>query len=425
MSLTPQDAFLREFIAKACAPVSGRWQCSPGPVGVAVSGGSDSMALLHLMQDWAQNSGVILHAATVDHGLRPEAANEAKQVAKICAGLGVGHETLRWTDWDGKGNLQDQARQARYGLMAGWAGRLGISAIALGHTMDDQAETFLLRLARGSGVDGLSGMAAFHKKNGVNWLRPVLGLGRQQLREYLRGRDIGWVEDASNQDTRFDRVKARNILKLLTPLGIDTARLVSTAAALQSARSALDCQTQEAARNLVAVQGGDLVFAPDGFMALHPDIGARLLSQALRWVSSAKYPPRRAALQDLQMKIQAAKSSTLQGCRIVVKKSEIRITREYQAVKNLICPTDEIWDNRWQFSGPHDKLLQIRALGAAGLAQCPDWKNTGLARVSLLASPSVWQNRALIAAPMAGLGNGWRSSALLGVEDFVSCIISH
>lgn len=397
----------------------------PAVIGVAVSGGSDSTAMLHLLNRWALGAGVRLHAVTVDHGLRKEAAGEARAVAEFCAGLGVGHTTLHWTDWDGKGNLQDQARRARYRLMTAWAKERDIKTIALGHTADDQAETFLMRLARGSGVDGLSGMQQMRKADGINWVRPALFLYRQKLRDYLGRHAIKWIDDPSNEDERFDRVKARKVLKALAPLGIDVERLAGTAQDLQMARQALEIQTQYEAQMIATIVDGDVILERSAFHKLSAEISARLLSHALRWVSCAEYRPRRTALMEAERAIIATKSATLHGCLISPNKSEIRITREHQAVKDVICPTDAIWDNRWQFSGPHAKGLELRVLGEAGLAQCPDWRETGAPRASLLATPAVWQNRALIAAPLAGLSNGWVTSALFGADHFISTILSH
>lgn len=383
------------------------------------------MAMLHLLHRWASDHDVTLHAVTVDHGLRKEAAEEAKAVAKFCTSLGIQHTTLHWTGWDGKGNLQDQARRARYRLMTEWAQERGIATIALGHTADDQAETFLMRLARGSGVDGLSGMQQKRKADGITWVRPLLLQSRDQLRDYLRHRNIKWIDDPSNEDERFDRVKARKVLKALEPLGIDVDRLAGTALDLQMTRSYLEIQTFHAADDVATIEGGDVVLGRKGFDQLHPEIHSRLLAHALRWVSSAQYRPRRLALTDTEAALQAGKSSTLHGCRILVSKSEIRITREHQAVKDTHCSTDAIWDNRWQFCGPHASGLELRALGEAGLAKCPDWRTTGLPRASLLATPAVWQNQTLIAAPMAELANGWATKALFGLDHFISSIISH
>ncbi len=383
------------------------------------------MALLHLLHRWAGKHSVAVRAVTVDHGLREAAAEEAKGVAAFCNGLGIAHSALRWTGWDGKGNLQDQARRARYRLMTDWAQEHGIDTIALGHTADDQAETFLMRLARGSGVDGLSGMQMQRQADGIIWVRPALQLYREQLRDYLLRHDIKWIDDPTNEDERFERVKARKILKALAPLGIDVERLAGTAQDLQLARQALEFQCQAAAREIVTVDCGDVFLERRKLLFLPTEIRTRLLSYALCWVSRTEYRPRKTALADVETAIGSGKNSTLQGCMITPNKTEIRITREHQAVKNIVCPSDVIWDKRWKFTGPHAEGLEIRALGEAGLADCPDWRDTGLPRSSLLATPAVWRNRTLIAAPLAGLANGWSTNALFGVDHFISCVISH
>lgn len=413
------DEYLLHFVATAFG------HCPPDVIGVAVSGGSDSTALLHLMHMWAADQNITLQAVTVDHGLRKAAAEEAKGVAEFCAGFGISHTTLNWTNWDGKGNLQDQARRARYRLMAEWAQTQGIDTIALGHTADDQAETFLMRLARGSGVDGLSGMQQTRNADGVTWVRPLLLQLRQELRDHLQGHDIKWIDDPSNEDDRFDRVKTRKVLKALAPLGIDVERLAGTAQNLQMARQALAIQTQNAAADIATVQNGAVLLARQAFNLLPPEIHSRLLSHALGWVSRAEYRPRRTALTEIQMALLMGKSSTLHGCRILVSKAEICVTREHQAVKDTVCPSDGIWDQRWEFSGPHEKGMEIRPLGEAGLAACPDWRSTDMPRASLLATPAIWQNQTLIAAPLAGLPNGWVTNALFGPDHFISCVLSH
>jgi tRNA(Ile)-lysidine synthase len=418
-ALDPQDELLLHLVGN-CFGAN-----PPKAIGVAVSGGSDSTALLHLMHQWAGGAGVTLHAVTIDHGLRDAAADEAKSVAQMCAGLGIDHSTLHWTGWDGKGNLQDQARRARYGLMAGWARERGIETVALGHTVEDQAETFLMRLARGSGVDGLSGMATRRRSDGVTWVRPVLLQRRQDLRDYLQRHDVSWIDDPTNEDERFDRVKIRKAMQVLADLGLDAERLAGTAQDLRIARSALELQTQEAAERTVTIKNGDVVLDRMQYRRLPLEISDRLMTHALCWVSSAKYRPRRAALSDVGYAILKGKGTTLHGCLITANKDEIRITREHQAVKDTVCPTDEIWDNRWRLTGPHDNGLELRALGAAGLAECPEWRATGIPRTSLLASPAVWKKDSLVAAPLAGLGNGWRTKALFGLDHFNSSIISH
>lgn len=391
-------------------------------IGVAVSGGGDSMALLHLACEYYGAAQV--RAVTVDHGLRKAAADEAMMVGRVCDGLKVCHDILRWTGWSGKGNLQDQARRGRYGLITDWAKTRGIKTVLIGHTQDDQAETFLMRLARGSGVDGLSGMAETRVESGIIWARPMLAISRQELRDYLTAKGATWVDDPTNDDESFDRVKARKILKTLAPLGIDAVRLAKTANGLQLARVALEMQTQEAAKNLTQIIDGNVVVARTGFLALPDEIAARVLAHGLVWISEADYRPRKTALTAALDDIRRDKSTTLHGCKIAVRQNNFVILREYQSIKDLTCGGDQIWDNRWRVIGD-DKDVTIRALGPNGLDQCKEWKKTGKRRAELLVSPSVWQEGRLIAAPMAGFGTGWQVKPIKNADDFVSSILSH
>ena len=183
----------------------------PKRLGVAVSGGGDSMACLDLMLWHGAERGFSVEAVTVDHGLRPEAKDEIALVAAFCAGRGVPHSVLEW-HWDGSGNLQAEARAARYGLIGAWAKDRRIDWVALGHTRDDVAETFLMRLARQAGVDGLSEMERSFTRGGLRWIRPLLAHERQHWRDYLSRHKIAWAEDPSNENAEFERVRARKVL---------------------------------------------------------------------------------------------------------------------------------------------------------------------------------------------------------------------
>lgn len=392
---------------------------APGVLGVAVSGGGDSMALLHLL---AARGPV--RAVTVDHGLRPEAAEEAAFVAEVCAGLGVPHDVLRW-HWDGQGNLQDRARRARRRLIADWAAPLGITHVALGHTADDQAETFLMRLAREAGVDGLSGMVAETVSHGVIWLRPLLGHGREDLRAYLRARDLVWVEDPSNEDPHFERVKARRALAALAPLGIEAGTLIRVAAQLAEARAALEAQVAMLVADHARIEAGDVLIDRAALAEQPAEIQRRFLSHALRWVASAEYGPRRAALARLLDDIAAARRATIHGCLVQPGKAQIRVSREFNAVAETRAAAPGVWDGRWRLDGPKAERLEIRALGEAGLAQCPDSRASGLPRATLLASPSVWKGDVLLAAPLAGMGGNWRVTLFAAPDSPFARIISH
>ena len=194
-------------------------------------------------------------------------------MAEICAGLGVPHETLRWAGWDGRGNLPDRARQARYRLMADWAAARDLADVALGHTADDQAETVLMRLARESGLDGLAAMAPRRHDAGVTWHRPVLGCTRAALRGVLEARGLVWVEDPGNEDPAYTSGCAHaGSLAALEPLGITAEGLAAVARHLRAARDALGAQAEASAAPDRAGPSGDLLIDRDGFAALGDEI---------------------------------------------------------------------------------------------------------------------------------------------------------
>ena len=245
------------------------------------------MALLHGLHSAFRGEGTELLAVSVDHGLRAGTASELALAADLCARLGLSHTVLSWTGWNGAGNLQDQARQARYQLMADWARSEKIAVLALGHTADDQAETVLMRMRRSAGVNGLSAMAPRRTAYGLTLMRPALGLGRSALRDYLRGVGERWAEDPSNDDQNFERVRVRAALPHLEAIGITAETLSQIAQNMASAREALDWYSFLAARDLARIDGGDVVFDLKPFRALPMETGRRLLVRALGGVPGA------------------------------------------------------------------------------------------------------------------------------------------
>lgn len=390
--------------------------CLPGPLparlGIALSGGGDSVALMALLADWAAPRGVTLAAATVDHGLRAASTGEAAAAGRLARDMGLSHDTLHWEHPARlRGNLQDAARRARLRLIAAWAAERGIGAVAFGHTLDDQAETVLLRLARGSGVDGLSAMAPRRWHAGLWLLRPLLGLRRAALRAELTRRGLSWAEDPTNDDPRFDRVKARRALAALAPLGIAPEGLARTARHLATARAALEAATQAAwAGHCRTGAGGEVWLNPGGFAALPEELRLRLLARALGWISGADYRPRRSALERLAAALATGQGGTLQGCRALPRRGEICITREPRSAEAAAAvPLGALWDGRWRLSGPALPGAEVRALGTQGLRACPGWRDAGLPREVLRATPALWQGDRLCAAPLAGQGAGWQA----------------
>ncbi len=392
-----------------------------GPLGVAVSGGGDSVALLLALHQ----AGHVLRAATVNHGLRPEAIAEAEGVARLCARLGVPHKILHWQRKSERSNLQMAAREARLQLLSDWARAEGLGDIALGHTRDDQAETVLMRLARGSGIDGLAGMATRRIDHGICWHRPLLSTSRAALRDYLRHAGIGWVEDPSNEDPRYDRVKARRALEALQPLGLDAARLAQTAEHMRRAREALEQDTLALAQACASISPAGELRLSD-FSSAPREVQLRLLAAALQWVSSAPYRPRFVALEGLLEACanQTEFGRTLHGCSIKARKHEIVINREVSAAPPL-GPVQKLWDGRWLIDEPRAKSCEIRALGADGLSLVSDWRESGHSREAAMASPSFWREGRLIAAPLVGFGDFGGVKLALGQKGFYEALMTH
>ena len=402
----------------------------PAVLGVAVSGGGDSMALLHLMHVMCTLHGTKLRAVTVNHGLRAEAASEACVVSKYCATLGVPHDTLLWDDWDGKGNLQSVARDARYKRMTIWAHEHGINTVALGHTADDQAETFLMRLARRSGVNGLSGIPRRIVREGTTWVRPLLAASRDDLRSYLSAQQIDWVEDPSNEDTTYERVRARQTLHLLQNLGITAAVLSDVTEQMKDARKALDWQTFLAAREIAEIDAGAVVLCERKLRILPDEIQRRLMVHSVNWISGTNYPARRAAVANMMSGLRKGQAGTADGVHARRVGGRIWIFRELNAVRETRSEPDNLWDQRWRLLPPDDpngewRNVTVRALGSDGLQQCPDWRTSGRPQEVLLSTPAVWRGNTVVAAPLAGWSQKWHADVDGGTETFFAALLTH
>jgi tRNA(Ile)-lysidine synthase len=231
-------------------------------IGIAVSGGPDSMALLLLAA--AAKPGQV-EAATVDHALRDEGRAEAEMVAGVCEQLGVPHAILT-ANWSEKPvtAIQERARGERYRLLGFWAEERGLAALATGHHADDQAETFLMRLARGSGVRGLAGMRRRSVAPGtdVRLVRPLLGWRRSELEQICADAGLTPASDPSNRDERFERVRFRRALAGADWL--DAAEIARSAANLAEAERALDWAMRAEWKQGVRERGGAINYRPNG-----------------------------------------------------------------------------------------------------------------------------------------------------------------
>ena len=349
-----------------------------------VSGGGDSMALLALVHGAKADLGLEeIQVITVDHGLREQSKLECAMVADICADLGVVCTKREWTDHPKSGNLSAAGRHARYGFAKHWANENDLDAVATGHTRTDQAETFIMRLARGSGVDGLAGMSARKEVEGLVWLRPLLDHSREELRDFLRSIDLDWVDDPSNDDEAYHRIQIRNALPSLEALGLSEERLVETSRHMDRARLALEVGARDLARNIATpTELGSIKIEAKGLFAAPQELRTRLFAHALFWVTGEVYRPRYATLLDALENLKQGRGATLRGAFCKKKSEFIHIMREPNAVENLVV--DGNWDSRWRISLDG---AQTMPLNENALEFFPNWRESALPKEVWMSLP--------------------------------------
>jgi tRNA(Ile)-lysidine synthase len=265
------------------------WKGAPAIV-LAVSGGPDSIALMWLAARWrrALARGPRLIAVTVDHALRSEAASEARDVKRLARALDLPHRTVRWTGAKPKTGLPAAARNARYRLLAQVARESRATHILTAHTRDDQAETLLMRLLRGSGIAGLSAMARESERDGVLLARPLLNVSKSQLIATLKKAKVGFADDPTNRDLNFTRPRLRAVMPVLAAEGGDIRTLARLASRLARANAAVEVLVDGAERYLALREGQALRPGFDGktfdaraFAAMPEEIRVRLLLRAI------------------------------------------------------------------------------------------------------------------------------------------------
>lgn len=298
---------------------------APWPAAIAVSGGSDSVALMRLAAGWAQRRRRPLPPVlTVDHALRSNSDRDARAVNRWAASLGLEAHTLRWRGVKPTRDIEAQAREARYNLIGAWLSRNAMQGVYVAHTRDDQAETFLLRLARGSGLDGLSAMrpqAPFPVDpfRHLSVVRPLLSFGREDLRRYLEGIAQPWLDDPMNDDTRFRRSALRQHRPVLEGLGLTTSRLAGAADHLARARDALDEVTIAVLARSCRLEGRKALLAREALVAAPREVALRALARMLMTVSGNTYRPRFERLERVFAWLENgsfSRSCTLHGCHI-------------------------------------------------------------------------------------------------------------
>jgi tRNA(Ile)-lysidine synthase len=381
-------------------------------LGCAVSGGPDSLALLILLDDWARECGGVVVALTVDHGLRPDSAAEARWVAALCADLKIAHRSLCWRGEKPRKAIQAAARDARYALLGAQCRRDGLLHLAVAHHREDQAETLLLRLAAGSGPLGLAGMSAIVEQPGLRLIRPLLDQPKARLTATLAARGLDWLEDPSNRRVEHKRVALRRVMPQLAAEGLDAAKLADLA--LQFGR--LRGVVERAAADLLAEAASP---DPAGFVWLDPGplraapapIALRALADLLQAVGGAAFAPRLERLARLHDRLCAGgfRGATLGGCRLLARRRGLLVVREAAAVETAPVETgaETLWDGRFAITIPSTPAargpLSVGPLGASGwqelVNRAAELRRTPIPAAARLSLPAISDLDGLLFVP--------------------------
>lgn len=388
---------------------------------LAVSGGADSTAMMHLAARWHEETQLRqpeLHICTVDHGLRPGAHREAALVAQQAKSLNLPHHLMRWQGEKPETGIQDAARQARYRLMADLLVSIAAdkkAALITAHTQEDQAETVLMRLARGSGLDGLAAIRTvrrFGQDGCHDIVRPLLGVPKARLIATLRDQNIEWSEDPSNQRQEFERVKVRAAAPHLSKLGLTANKIALSAKRLQRAQSALDWAAARLEEDTLQLNGG--AFAAIGrqqFGTAPEELRVRLLLRVLDAFGGAAPPARLSQVETLDARLQmnGVITMTLGGCIVAASTEEIHVYREPGRTVlpelALACGQPADWDCRFRVlvtaEDPGEAgAVSVRALGRQGYATLKQPKRAPLPAQIAASLPAFWSGQSLLAVPM-------------------------
>jgi tRNA(Ile)-lysidine synthase len=405
------------------------WQNHPHKdrlrIALAVSGGADSMALMVLAHSWASRcpSPPDLTVLTVDHRLRVESQGEAAWVKEQAGRLGLRHEILPWTGPKPRTGIQAAARAARYGLMFEFCRGAGIDVLATAHTAEDQAETLLMRLARGSGLDGLAAISPVTVRDGLTLSRPLLSIPRARLKASLEARGRSWLEDPSNRDTRFERVRMREALSTAKALHLAPEKLSLSARRLDRAQLALDAITAGFLRAGLQIHPagyGEMPLA--ALRETEEEIAIRAIALMASIFGGGQRPVRLARIETLHAALIGSdlKAATLGGCLFAPRGSTLRAVREFGRIAPIRTPVPSpgrlLWDGRFAVMAPTGEGLTIGALGAEGVAHIRASGGRAPLPAQVAHSlPALWRGEKLMFAPFAQFPGdkpaGWVSRA--------------
>ncbi|MDR0572127.1 MAG: tRNA lysidine(34) synthetase TilS [Rickettsiales bacterium] len=322
---------------------------------VAVSGGVDSLSLLLSFNEWNKYD-IYFEAITIDHKLRPSSSEEAEYVHEMCEKLGVKHTIKTWEDTKPAANIESIAREKRYSLIKEYYDKNHFDFLLVAHHLDDQAETFFIRLFRGSGIDGLASMDDISELYGMKIVRPFLSLHKEDLQDYLEKKNVKWLEDESNNDEKYLRNKVRVFLNSFPNKNEITRRIDFAVKEIGKAKNFINEEFKKYKKLLDFKSFGTCTFSCEKIRKINYDIGLKLLAHISMRISGNVYKPRLEKLKNLYDNItNLAKGdkfrSTFYGC-IFEKCGEdlIIVYREYSALGadvKLIFNEKVIWDNRF------------------------------------------------------------------------------
>lgn len=341
-------------------------------IGLAVSGGADSLALLLLAQRWAASlpAAPRLHVYSVDHGLRSEAAGEVAMVLGVAKSLGIAATGLHWDGDKPITGVQEAARLARYGLIGAAMAADGVSVLLTAHHRNDQAETVLMRMAHGSGIEGLRGMADMAEVEGVRVHRPLLGADPVALAEVVAAAGLTPAADPSNTDSHYERVRWRQTLPQLAALGLDAAMIAGFAERMGEADAAIAQMADGCFTEIVRLDGfGAARIELSPFIGLSPAISTRLLSRVLKIVGGRQKPRALGQVERLRQAIAEGvlpRSTTVLGCVIRLKDGAIAVAREpgrsVPSDAALLPHGELVWDERFRIINGSDEAGLIASV---------------------------------------------------------------
>lgn len=341
---------------------------------VGVSGGADSICLCRMLARYAEKNGYGLLALTVDHRLRPESAAEAEQVHKWLTALGIKHKTLVWEGEKPLTSIEEEARLARYALLIKECKQQGIRFLCLAHNENDNVETFFMRLAKSGGVDGLSGIRPRSERNGITVLRPLLTFTREQIIATDKFLNQAWIEDPSNENEMYERVRLRKARPLLDNLGLSLEAVSKTMEKMAGVSTYLQKLQVEFCRNFVLTSSfGFLKVSLRQLVKLDEEVAVRVLARCIEGVGNNgeyTYPLRIEKLKDLFAKIKQAdfKSATLGGT-VIAKKDKgswLYVVKEerHTAADKQVFEKQTLWDRfTLDFDGDLPSPLYVGKLG--------------------------------------------------------------